>query len=262
MGTAPLTNAPGALASAWCMGVSASATASTNTTCTGCFNWGTSAKAYNSGSCTTAFSTQKITDCDAYNPSFTDTASAYAVIACYKCAKTYFSAAQASSGANFTYKCSDSKGTGCTGKIDNCRQTMCYSAYSTVNSAIYSSQFCQACKNGYLPANNDIWNAGALKCEKGKLPENCKAVTSPSSQFNAPYCWYCNKNFAMSYATGVNQCVGFTTDENCQTISTSDEGCMTCFSAYYFSGSTCTQSAYMIKSFMTCLVVLLSLIYY
>ena len=47
----------------------------------------------------------------------------------------------------------------------------------------------------------------------------------------------CNKNFALN---STSECVGFNSDENCLKASTSEDGCMQCWSAYYFSGATCT----------------------
>jgi len=55
--------------------------------------------------------------------------------------------------------CSDDKGTGCTGTIKNCFQTVCLSKFH--NSTWYSSQLCRMCKAGYLPVEIDIFDAGA-----------------------------------------------------------------------------------------------------
>lgn len=85
-------------------------------------------------------------------------------------------------------------------------------------------------------------------------------MVAATNGYTAPSCAMCNKNFAVNaYTDGT--CVGYTTDENCNYISTSDEGCMYCFAAYYFSGATCVQSSYVIASMMASLF-LLSLIYY
>merc|ERR1711964_645807 len=124
---------------------------------------------------------------------------------------------------------------------------------------MYSSQFCVICNSGYQTAGNDIWNEGALKCVSGSAyVPNCSAL-----QFNnmgwgtRPTCYSCSKNFAQgsSWAQG---CVGFTYDDNCRKAAstTTDDGCMTCYVAYYFSTSTCTLHAKLAAGVALLLVVL------
>jgi len=146
------------------MGVGASTNSASNTTCTSCFNWSTAARAYNSAIaevCTASITTNAITDCETYSGTYTDVLSTTSPneTSCTKCTKSYYNVKQVSNGGNMSASCSDTKGDGCTGKIDNCVQTVCYCAYSS--GTMYSSQFCKTCKSGYIPAEVDIWDKGA-----------------------------------------------------------------------------------------------------
>lgn len=231
---------PGATAASWCQGVASGATAATNTQCDYCFAWGDSSKAYagaSAGNCMTALSTGLITDCQYYNGRMSNTLSNSMPnkSSCIKCKKTYYNLTTTASGANFAGACSADQGSGCSGKIDNCLQTVCYTNYD--GTTAYSSSFCNYCKNGYMPANIDIWDQGATKCEKGTTPDNCIMTAASTSQNTNGSCMACKKNFALN---SFNTCIAFTTDENCHTLSSADEGCMRCWNAYYFSTSTCT----------------------
>jgi len=62
-------------------------------------------------------------------------------------------------------------------------------------------------------------------------------VESNTNQYTSASCTVCNNNFAIGSS---NVCVGYTADENCQNVATSDDGCSMCFAAYYFSGAVCT----------------------
>jgi len=75
------------------------------------------------------------------------------------------------------------------------------------------------------------------------VPDNCKYLGASTTAATSASCQGCNKDFALN---GVGStCVGFTTDENCLRASTSDDGCMGCWAAYYFNGSTCTLGSNM-----------------
>jgi len=189
----------GALEAYKCMSVDSNSDSKTNKTCTSCFNWGTAARAYNSANadvCLSMIINNPITDCKIYSGTYTDVPSANSpeVDSCSKCEKTYYNVWELSDGGNMTANCSDSKGTGCTGKIDNCQQTICYSHYS--NGTIYSSQLCKVCNSGYIPAEVDIWDKGAKSCVKGNMPDNCKYMASFVGHSNKGYCTGCKKGFA------------------------------------------------------------------
>lgn len=223
------------------MGVAANSDNTTNTLCTSCINWGSLAKAYDGSStnrCTSILNTGKITDCQIYNPGHTDTVSTTSpeYNSCLKCEKSYYNVRDLSNGGNMTGECSDSKGTGCTGQISNCWQTICYSHYSS--GTIYSSQLCYICKSNHVPAELDIWDKGAKACVKGSTINNCKYEKSQGSASALDArCYACNKNFAL-FASG-QACAAFTSDENCMEAADSSDGCMTCWNAYYFGGKTC-----------------------
>jgi len=192
-----------------------------------------------SSNCSTKL-TNTITDCEFYSGTLynSNTTSYPNRYTCLKCKKSYYIMEKTTSTANVSASCSSSKGTGCTGTIDNSLQTVCYNYYDSTNSATFSSQFANICKNGYLPVENDIWDLGALKCVKG-TPNiaNCRYLYSTGKQNVAAGCSGCNKNFSKS---SYGYCVGYTTDENCREVNSSDEGCVKCWFAYYFSGTTCT----------------------
>jgi len=164
--TAPLTTSAGAAATYRCASVSSSSDHNTNTTCVTCFRWGTTSRAYDSTAtnrCSAVLSTGLISECEYYNGMQSNTLSTSypSSSSCVKCKKTYYNVSQTTNGGNFSGTCSDSKGTGCTGKVSGCTQSVCYSAYSSSQSAIYSSAFCKWCKNGYQPVEVDIWDMGA-----------------------------------------------------------------------------------------------------
>jgi len=156
----------GALASSKCQSVSAGANSTSNEECTSCFTWGTATLAYDSAAsgaakCATSLSTGLITSCQIYAYQHSNTVSILLpnFDSCTKCEKTYYNVIRASNGGDMSATCSDDKGTGCTGKIKNCYQTVCYSSFS--NNVSYSSQFCRRCKPGYFPAEIDIFDIGA-----------------------------------------------------------------------------------------------------
>jgi len=249
----------GALASYKCQTVAAGANSTTNITCAACFNWSTQTRAYNVANasiCSTVLTTGLISDCNMYSGYQMDTISAANPnhTSCLKCSKTYYNVTQAtSSTGNMSATCSDSKGTGCTGKVDNCFQTVCMSKYSSTT--LYSSQFCRFCKSGYVPAELDLWDAGAVTCEKGDTPNNCKYLAASTSAAGSASCVGCNKNFALAGASST--CVGFNSDENCNRASSTDDGCMSCWNAYYFNGATCALRS---KIFMLGVFALMGLI--
>jgi len=75
------------------------------------------------------------------------------------------------------------------------------------------------------------------------VPDNCKYVAASTSAAGSGSCVGCNKGFALAGAG--TSCVGYSTDENCAKASTTDDGCMGCWAAYYFSGATCTLGSKM-----------------
>jgi len=238
----------GAVAASYCMSVANATNSASNVNCSACLNWEGKARVWvsNSAACGAVLSTTAITDCQVYDGNVLATASQYhpSTSSCQRCKKSYYNVSYPNvSTSNSTVSCSSSKGTGCTGTIDECYQTKCLAQYSS--SVQYSSQFCSVCNDGYQPAGSDIWNAGALKCVMGttQLP-NCSRIQANTQQFNSPTCMTCHKDFAVGSASA--GCVGYTADENCRALNTSTstyEGCISCFSAYYFSGSTCVLSS-------------------
>jgi len=165
----------GALEAYKCMAVNEGSNSQTNGTCLACFNWGISARAYNSANsnvCGEIISKNPIEGCKIYDPEYEDIASTTSpnVNSCSKCEKKFYNVWELSDGGNMISVCSDIE-RGCTGKIDKCEQTICYSGYS--NGTMYSSQLCHICKPGYIPAEVDIWEKGAKSCVKGNMPDNC-----------------------------------------------------------------------------------------
>jgi len=238
------------------MSVAEGSNSQTNGTCTSCFNWGTSARAYNSANsnvCADIISKNPIDDCKIYDPRYTDIVSTTSpdVNSCSKCEKNFYNVWEEYDGGNMEAQCSHTEGRGCTGKIDKCEQTICYSHYS--NGTMYSSQLCHICKPGYIPAEVDIWEKGAKSCVKGDIPDNCKYMASLGIRTSGAYCTGCKKGFALdgnlniSNANNIlkasNDCVGFTSDDNCMRANTTGDGCIMCWNAYYFSGALCTLAS-------------------
>jgi len=262
--TAPKTFSSGALASAKCRGVSNTSIPTSSTLCTKCFAWNTDARAIDytatANNCATKL-TNGVTDCEFY---FTETSNTNSLLfptasTCMRCKKTYANYIRASASGIATLTCSSSKGSGCTGTVENSLQTACIARWSTVDNALVSSQCAFTCNEGYIPAENDVWDYGFLKCVKGTPPTpNCRWLMFSTNQWSTPLCQGCTKNFARisNYA-----CVGYTTDENCKDVNTADEGCIQCWFAYYFSGTTCTlYSQFLVLQFI-CLLGLLAFFY-
>jgi len=241
--TAPKTFSPGATANSRCNEVSPTALPASNTQCASCFGWNTDPRAQNvsatSNNCITKL-TNTIAECETYIGFLynTNTTSYPGNGTCFICKKSYYNWAHTTVAGLVTAACSSSKGTGCTGTIDNAVQTVCVNNIDTLTNGTFSSQFAHACNKGYLPVENDIWDQGCLKCVSGTVNvPNCRWLGNGGSQFTAASCFGCNKNFGLN---GSSQCVGYTTDENCRGVNTQDEGCIKCWYAYYFSGTTCT----------------------
>jgi len=245
------------------MGVASSTSYLTNATCDSCLTWSTKTRAFVSGAnnnCSNVISgTGIITDCNVYGNQYTGTVSTSVpgLDSCHKCSKTYYNVKKLTSAGNMSGSCSDSKGDGCSSKISNCYQTKCYSNYS--GSTVYTSQLCSMCKSNYVPAGLDIWAQGATSCVKGNTILNCKYEVADTSIGGSPVCAGCDKN----YAIGSGSCIGFSSDENCMNASTggTGQGCMKCWSAYYFNGKTCKLGSNIFKLGLLGLMALVSLYY-
>ena len=218
----------------------------TNTadSCLACFNWGSGsigARALISALCTTAITTALVTDCKFYSGFGNGTTQSLSN--CSMCNKDFIN----QNANTTTVTCSNTAAntTTCTGKIDNCLQTACYTADGTT----YVNN-CNMCIKNYA-GTGTATGVGWSSCAASTAITNCEYQFLPGASTNA--CYSCKSNYAVA-STSLT-CSAYTTDGNCRQLDSSGD-CAYCWHAYYFNISTCKLTAFMTAISMMSLTVL------
>lgn len=213
--------------------------------CLSCFNWGSGsigARSLISAACTSALTTTAVTDCKFYYG--TNNGTTQTLSNCMMCNKDFYNM----NASTTVVTCSNTAAstTVCTGKIDNCAQTACYTADGTT----YVSR-CKTCNSGYTGSGTATTDIGYSACSKTGILVNCESHYLSGSATTA--CYSCASNYAVA-STSIT-CSAYTTDGNCRQLDSAG-ACSQCWHAYYWNTSTCKLTAFMTVIPMMALAVL------
>merc|ERR1712086_162670 len=105
----------------------------------------------------------------------------------------------------------------------------------------YTECLCFLCKKGYSPSSaHSVATTFFTVCTKGNAAfANCMYQRLESTTTK---CFGCNSGYSINNAG--TSCAS-TTDNNCNTMDSTDSACQSCWSAYYFNGTACKKNAQM-----------------